>query len=302
MSDILCPHCSQVNEQQREACWACGRSLKPKQAPAAKSGIPGSIPAPPPQQSTLGPFSVTRTTKTTITIDGKQYDRLEDVPEEFRSELKDAIGRAMADKAKRPKPGWFLPSVRFSVDPGREPLNADAPVAVPEGFLCEDDGRERSISWRWFSLRIIGALFFVALWDGVAAFVFLAAVSTKNVPLPALLVLLLFAAVGIGMAYGVIAYLINRTIVRVDAARVSVGHGPLPWFGAKDIPRADISRVWSEKIGRASDEDAMFEPSITYGVKLLLKGGQTLNLVTGLRAPEQALFIEQQTRKSLAAP
>jgi hypothetical protein len=111
--------------------------------------------------------------------------------------------------------------------------------------------------------------------------------------LPALAVLVILGALGVAMAYTVIAYLINRTIVRVDAAMVSVRHGPLHWFGAKDIPKAEIARVWSEKIGQPSDEDTLFEPSVTYRVRLLLKKGAKLTLVTGLRSPEQALFIEQ---------
>jgi hypothetical protein len=34
-----------------------------------------------------------------------------------------------------------------------------------------------------------------------------------------------------------------------------------------------------------------------YLVKLILKNGKTVKLVTGLRAPEEALFIEQQIFK-----
>lgn len=181
----------------------------------------------------------------------------------------------------------------------REPLGTSAPVAAPDGFRCEDNGRERRISGRWFSLGAVGALFFVALWDGVYGVVLHFALSSQNLPLSGAIVLLILGILGIGMAYAAIAYLVNRTSVRVDASRVSVGHGPLPWFGGKVIPKTEISRVWSEKIGSASDEDTLFEPSVTYSVRLLLKGGETVNLVTGLRAPEQALFIEQQTRKFL---
>lgn len=274
MTDIPCPHCGQANEPQREVCWECFRLLRPKDAPTAQSDIPGGIPAPPPERSALGSFGVTRTMSTRITINGKEYDRMEDVPEQFQPKLKFAFGAA------------------------HRTLETDGPVPLPDGFRFEDIGMERRVSLRWFSLGIIGALIFVALWDGVLGFVIQGALSVKNPPLSGLLVLLILGAVGVGMAYAVIAYLFNRTSVRVDAARVSVGHGPVPWFGARVVPRADIARVWSEKVGRESDDDTMFEPSVTYRVRVLLKGGRTLNLVTGLRAPEQALFLEQQIRKS----
>jgi hypothetical protein len=171
---------------------------------------------------------------------------------------------------------------------------------LPDGFKVDDNGRERRISWRWISWRAIGALVFVALWDGILALtlggVFYGAHSFKNDPrwVPAGIAILL--SLGVAMAYAVAAYLVNRTLVRLDPARVSVQHGPLPWFGTKDIPRADIVRVWSEKSGQEREEDTLFEPSVTYRVKLLLRGGKTLNLVTGLLAPEWALFIEQQIR------
>ena len=46
-----------------------------------------------------------------------------------------------------------------------------------------------------------------------------------------------------------------------------------------------------------TDEDTEFVPAVSYAVKLFLKAGKTLDLVRGLLAPEQALFIEQQIRK-----
>lgn len=245
-------------------------------------------------------FNINWTKKTKIVVDGKEYERLDDLPEHLRSLLKDRDGDGIPDVAAQGKKTWgFEPVIKVNFHPG-EPLEMDpnVPVTLPDGFRFDDNGSERRISWRWFSLGIIGALFFVALWDGIAGFTLRAALSTKNLPLPALLVLLLLAICGIAMTYGVIAYLVNRTIIHLDPARLSVEHGPLPWFGAKDIPKVDISRVWSEKVGQASDDDTMFEPSVTYRVKLILKGDKTLNLVTGLHAPEQALFIEQQIRKS----
>jgi hypothetical protein len=164
----------------------------------------------------------------------------------------------------------------------------------PDGFRIEDDGAERRISWRWFSLGTLGALVFVSLWDGILAFVIYLVLSSKGAPLSALAVLAILGVLGVGMAYAVVAYLINRTVLHVDAATVSVRHGPLPWFGAKEIPKAEIAHVWSETIGRPSDEDTLFEPAVTYRVRLLLMSGPTLTLVSGLRAPEQAQFIEQR--------
>jgi hypothetical protein len=87
----------------------------------------------------------------------------------------------------------------------------------------------------------------------------------------------------------------------VNATGVSVRHGPLPWLGARDVATADIDGVVSERVindSADSSDGTIFEPRVIYSVKLMLKSGKTVTLVTGLRAPNQALFIEQQIRKA----
>ncbi len=49
-----------------------------------------------------------------------------------------------------------------------------------------------------------------------------------------------------------------------------------------------------------SSDGTIFQPREIYRVKLMLKSGKTRSLVTGLRVPDQALFIEQQIWKALS--
>jgi len=65
------------------------------------------------------------------------------------------------------------------------------------------------------------------------------------------------------------------------------------------VAKADIHGVVSERVINDSDssDGTIFQPREVYLVKLMLKSGKTLRLVTGLRAPDQALFIEQQIRR-----
>lgn len=190
----------------------------------------------------------------------------------------------------------FAPTLKINLPVG-EPL-AMAPnvsVTLPDGFQIDDDGGRRRISWRWFSWQALGVLAFVALWDGLLA-LWLYAVFSAGVPLFVLVAGLMMGAIGTGMTYAVVACLVNRTSIRVDAAEVSVRHGPLPWPGERNVRKADIDSVCSEKHERS--DDTLWDPGMSYAVKLVLKGGRTLKLVVGLRAPEQALFVEQQIRET----
>jgi hypothetical protein len=182
-------------------------------------------------------------------------------------------------------------------------LDPDVPVAPPDGFQCDNDGPERRISWRWISWDSMKGLFFAAMFGVPFACMLYAYWHTpanKPWPAQAMAALLLFGLPPAGIFYMWLGYLINRTTLRVDAARVSVRHGPLPWLGARNALKADIAQVFSEKVINSSSDSSdgtAFEPQETYRVLLLLKGGKTLKLVTGLLAPEQALFLEQQIRR-----
>lgn len=243
-------------------------------------------------------FNINWTKKTKIIVDGKEYERLEDLPERLRSLLKDSDGDGIPDIAAQGKKTWKIePFIKITPRPG-EPLDMDPniPVALPDAFQLDDNGIERRISWRWISMRAVGTFLFIMIWDSILAVVLHGAFLGKTPPLSILAILLISGGIGAGINYAVAAYLINRTSVRVDTSRVSVEHGPLPWFGAKEVLRTDIDRVISEKHTQL-DDDGGFEPRVTYKVLLLLNGGATLSLVAGLHSPEQALFIEQQIRK-----
>jgi len=235
--------------------------------------------------------------KVKITINGKEYERLEDVPEEFRTLLKNRIPHGFT--AQQSKRTWrFAPF--FKVAGVGELLDA-VPVELPDGFQFDDDGRERRISWRWFSWHAMKGIIFAAIFSVPFDFVLYIWLNSpdKSWPAPALGMTLLFALFPAAIIYGWLAYIVNRTTIRLDTGHVSVRHGPLPWWGAKDVARADIDEVFSERVINDSDssDGTIFQPREVYRVRLRFKNGKKRTLVTGLLDPDQALFIAQQIRK-----
>jgi hypothetical protein len=248
-------------------------------------------------------FDINWSRKIKITINGKEYARLEDVPEEFRDLLRDSDGDGIPDFARQRKRSWTLTGF-VSVGVANEPLAAPpgVPIAPPDGFQVDDDGLERRVSWRWFSWYAMRGIVFAAIFSVPFAFVLYAYVNSadKSWPAPALAIAVSFALPVAATLYGWLAYLVNRTTIRVDAERVSVRHGPLPWLGAKDVAKADIDRVFSEMVINDSDssDGTIFQPREIFVVRLRLKSGKTRRLVTGLHSADQALFIEQEVRKA----
>src|SRR5438105_1115477 len=54
MPDIPCPHCGQLNENQRDVCWACCKLMNGKDKPARKVEILGIVAEAPMEPPTPG--------------------------------------------------------------------------------------------------------------------------------------------------------------------------------------------------------------------------------------------------------
>lgn len=51
------------------------------------------------------------------------------------------------------------------------------------------------------------------------------------------------AAAAIALAYWTATVALNRTRLTLDADRLMMSHGPLPWFGSRSYPRDQIARL-----------------------------------------------------------
>ena len=86
-------------------------------------------------------FDINWSRKIKITINGKEYARLEDVPEEFRALLKDSDGDGIPDVARQGKRTWRFTGF-VSLGGASEPLDAHrgVPVACPTAFNSTTTG------------------------------------------------------------------------------------------------------------------------------------------------------------------
>lgn len=157
-------------------------------------------------------------------------------------------------------------------------------VSLPRGMSLEDTGIELRVLRRWFSPQIVVLTFFTVIWDAFLLFWFIIALSGGLYGMAAAGSIHLL--VGVGLTYYVIAGYLNSTIVAVNENYIVIHHAPLPWRGAKTIQAEDIDQVYCRE-------------GLNYSVHALLKDGQDIRLVHGLRNEVQALYIEQEAEKYL---
>ena len=166
-------------------------------------------------------------------------------------------------------------------------------IGMPRRFSVEE-GPPLRIVRRWLSGKAFFLVAFSLIWNGVLA-VFIAGIVAGNVPLHVLAFLSLHLAAGIFIGYYTLCLFVNRTRVEVDGERLRVSHGPLPWPGNRDLGVAELSQLWSrERVSRSKNGT-----TVTYEVHAALKSGSVVQLLSGLDAPEQALFVEQQLESRL---
>lgn len=176
------------------------------------------------------------------------------------------------------------------VDGPRRPVPLSlGDVPLPRGITVDDEPGQFTIVRRWFAPKIIGLLFFCALWDGFLI-VWYAGVLTTGAPLPMVLFPLLHLAVGAGITYAMLAGFLNRTRIEIDPMSFSIRHGPLPWRGNRTISALDIDQLYvMEKVHHGKHGRTW----LTFEVWSKLKGAPDVKLLSGLEDRNQALSIEQ---------
>lgn len=166
-------------------------------------------------------------------------------------------------------------------------------IGLPEKLQLETFSDYIHISRKWFGLQFIILTLFTLFWNGFLIHTYLlmgdeASLTMKSMPL-------LHAAVGIIMAYYVLAGWLNTTNIFVSRESLEINHKPLPWLGNKKLKSADLKQLYTkEKVSRKNNSN-----HVTYEVHAILHNGKNIKLLSGLESSEQGLYIEQEIEKYL---
>ncbi len=172
---------------------------------------------------------------------------------------------------------------------------ADRVVPQPRGVRVEDWGGDVRLIRRWFSAKYIFLIFFCTFWDGFLVFWYTAAFSMPQTPWIMVVFPILHVAVGAGLTYTTACGLLNRTILTIGSGILTVQHGPLPWWGNRQLVATDLDQLYCRR--RLTHNRG--GTSETFELHATLKSGTSLKLLSGIEDAEQALFIEAEVERRL---
>ena len=192
----------------------------------------------------------------------------------------------------------------FAEEMGIKPQPAPAPapaaeerplVPRPREIQVDDQPHRLLMTRRWFHPMLIFLAFFCLFWDGFLVVWYTAGAFFARQAGPASLIMFLFplvhVAVGVGLTYYVIAGFFNRTVVTVTQERFSIVHGPLPWWGNRELRRDEVRQLYCQRHVSTNKNGST---STNFSVNAVTADGQKLKLLSGLHDLDAAIYLEQQ--------
>jgi hypothetical protein len=172
-----------------------------------------------------------------------------------------------------------------------------AEVGIPERFQLTPGLNRLTIEWKWWTPVSWIFVLFTIVWNGFLV-IFISLGSGQGASISPNMLLLISSVhimVGLFLIYFVVASWFNTTTVTVDKHKVTIKHEPVYWAGNTECLNMLIDQLYCvERIHKNKNGT-----SYSYQVHLKTKDGQTRKLITGLKEPQQALFLEQEIEKFL---
>jgi hypothetical protein len=152
------------------------------------------------------------------------------------------------------------------------------------------------IRFCWIWRNFVGAAMICFIWNCFLVGWYWSALRTPETRIMwfAMIWCIPHAAVGLLLVYATLAGLLNRTVITVTSERLTVWHGPVPWWGNRKLPLDELERLSCHKDTAPESQGGTY----VYGVKVLTKGAGEVDFITDLDSA-QALFVKQEVERWL---
>jgi hypothetical protein len=164
------------------------------------------------------------------------------------------------------------------------------PIARPPLFTVEEEGKRLLVSWPHDYSRGVFALVGLPFVIGAIWFeVLLPTPSLQNFG-----VAFALSALPLGLMWDPLILTFNRMRLEVTGGGFKLSSGPVPNpHGKAFIARAEVTQLYPFKYYRRKEKITL------YGVRAIYRDGTRGDLVTALRSPEEALWLEQAIEQKL---
>jgi len=163
-------------------------------------------------------------------------------------------------------------------------------IEMPKRFSFTREGDRIEISYRWFSVAYLILAAICLAVDSFAGFVCYEIIA----PLPIKLICLAPVSLGAWLTYYTAAGFVNKTFIRVSPGGMVIRYGPLPWPGERAIQKSGLEQLFclKKRTGKGRRH--------YYLLCAAMRDGSRVELLPRFWSFEEAVFIEQQTEKTLA--
>lgn len=182
----------------------------------------------------------------------------------------------------------------IAAEAAEKPKLFRAKAPLPSRFRVEESDGTTRITWRWFSFIHAFLIFFCIAWDSFLVVWYGIALNT-DAPLIAIIFPVAHVAVGVGLTYYTLTGLVNRTAIEVSRNHLSIRHGPLPWFGNREVPGRQYTQLFGEETSSTSKGNTTY----SYNLCALDRDGQKVKLISNLPEKDQVLYLEQSLERRM---
>lgn len=165
-------------------------------------------------------------------------------------------------------------------------------VPRPAKMKVEQFAGSWTVSWRWFGFQYVAMFVFCIAWDSFLIFWYKMAFRDE-----APWIMIVFpvghVAVGVGLTYTALAGFLNRTRLILGHGQLTVRHGPLPWWGNRDMATADIRQFYCEESRVRNNQGS------GYQLSAMLKDGRKVKILSGFWSWDEAKFLECELESRL---
>jgi hypothetical protein len=174
----------------------------------------------------------------------------------------------------------------------------------PRRVKVEDTGVGMRLWWRWWEWQYLFIGVFAVFWNGIVICWYAGVLGCFGsgghpAPTPMLLIPIVHVAVGAWLAYSVLTAILNRTVIELDARRLTARVQPLPWWrGTCSLERERIRRI---RIARKESQSSG-RITVTHGLVAELEGGGRQPISRRFVDREHAAFVARLLASALRVP